>query len=116
MKPSVAPVRASWSRASVCEICLNPSRASPSSKTRNIPAPCRILQDPDGSAVDAQILARYVWLAASRFDEYKNALCLCVADALPAIYAVAPAGRNLFSESQPVTVERIGQIVREWMS
>jgi hypothetical protein len=72
--------------------------------------------DPDGSAVDAQILARYVWLAASRFDEYKNALCLCVADALPAIYAVAPAGRNLFSESQPVTVERIGQIVREWMS
>jgi hypothetical protein len=72
--------------------------------------------DPDGSAVDAQILARYVWLAASRFDEYKDALCLCVADALPAIYAITPAGHNLFRESQPMTAERVRQVVREWMS
>jgi hypothetical protein len=72
--------------------------------------------DPDGSAVDAQILARYVWLAASRFGEYKNSLCLCVADALPAIYAIAPAGHNLFTESQPMSVERVRQIVREWMT
>jgi hypothetical protein len=72
--------------------------------------------DPDGSAVDAQILARYLWLAASRFDEYKDALCLCVTDALPAIYAIAPAGHILFRESQPMTVERVRQIVREWVS
>jgi hypothetical protein len=79
-------------------------------------SPLPDIADPDGSAVDAQILARYVWLAASRFDEYKDALCLCVADALPAIYAVAPAGHNLFRESQPMTVERVRQIIKEWMS
>jgi hypothetical protein len=72
--------------------------------------------DPDGSAVDAQILASYVWLAASRYEEYKDALCLCVADAIPAIYAVAPAGQDLFREPEPVKLERIRQIVEEWMS
>jgi hypothetical protein len=72
--------------------------------------------DPDGSAVDAQILARYVWLAASRYEEYKDALCLCVADALPAIYAIAPAEHSLFRESEPMTVERVRQIIEEWMS
>jgi 20S proteasome alpha/beta subunit len=72
--------------------------------------------DPAGSAVDAQILARYVWLAASRYEEYKDALCLCVADAIPAIYAIAPAEHNLFKEQEPMTVERVRQIAREWMS
>jgi hypothetical protein len=72
--------------------------------------------DPDGSAVDAQILASYVWLAASRYEEYKDALCLCVADAIPAIYAVAPAGQDLFREPEPMKLERIRQIVEEWMS
>jgi len=72
--------------------------------------------DPEGSAVDAQILARYVWLAASRFDEYKNAVCLCVADSLPAIYAITPAGHNLFADSQPMTIERVRRIINEWVS
>jgi hypothetical protein len=72
--------------------------------------------DPDGSAVDAQILAYYVWLAASRYEEYKDALCLCVADAQPAIYAIAPAEHSLFREKEPMTVERVRQIVEEWMS
>jgi hypothetical protein len=78
-------------------------------------SPLPSIEDPEGSAVDAQILARYVWLAASRFDEYKNALCLCVADALPAIYAIAPVGLNLFGDSQPMTIERVRQIAGEWV-
>jgi hypothetical protein len=72
--------------------------------------------DPDGSAVDAQILASYIWLAASRYEEYRDALCLCIADALPAIYAIAPAEHNLFSESKPMTVEKVRQIIKEWIS
>ncbi len=72
--------------------------------------------DPDGSAVDAQILARYIWLAASRYEEYGDALCLCIADALPAIYAIAPAQHNLYKEPEPMTVEKVRQIVKEWIS
>jgi len=72
--------------------------------------------DPEGSAIDAAILAQYVWLAASRYDEYKDALCLVVADAIPSIYAIAPPGHNLFASSQPITVQGVGQIIRDWMS
>lgn len=72
--------------------------------------------DPEGSAVDVQILARYVLLAASRYEEYRDALCLCVADTLPAIYAIAPAEHPLFSEPEPVTVERVRQILDAWIS
>lgn len=72
--------------------------------------------DPEGSAIDAQILARYVSLSAFRYEEYKNAVCLCVADAIPAIYAIAPSGHDLFKESGPMTIEKIRKIVEEWVS
>lgn len=72
--------------------------------------------DPEGSAVDAQILARYIWLSASRYEEYENAVCLCVADSVPAIYAIAPPGHGLLAESQPMTVEKIRGIIEEWLS
>lgn len=72
--------------------------------------------DPDGSSIDAQILARYIWLAASRYEEYRDAVCLCVADALPAIYAIAPAEHSLLRESEPMTLERIRSILEEWIS
>lgn len=72
--------------------------------------------DPEGSAVDAQILARYIWLSASRYEEYENAVCLCVADSVPAIYAIAPLGHGLFGESEPMTVEKIRGIIEEWVS
>jgi hypothetical protein len=71
--------------------------------------------DYEGSAIDAQILARYVSLAASRYEEYKNAVCLCVTDAIPAIYAIAPSGHDLFRESEPMTIEKIRGIVEKWI-
>jgi hypothetical protein len=71
--------------------------------------------DLEGSAIDALILARYTWLAASRYEEYKDAVCLCVADAIPAIYAIAPAEHSLFKESGPMTVERIRDLLVEWI-
>jgi len=48
--------------------------------------------DPDGSAVDAGILARYVWLAASRYPEMERAYCVCVAESANSAYVLAPAG------------------------
>lgn len=48
--------------------------------------------DPPNSAVDAAILARYVWLAAARYPEYEQALCLCIAENLNAGWMIAPPG------------------------
>lgn len=79
-------------------------------------SPLPDIADPEGSAIDAQILARYTWLSASRYEEYKNAVCLCVADAIPAIYAIAPAGHGLFEGTAPMTVEKIRGIIAEWMN
>jgi hypothetical protein len=48
--------------------------------------------DPQGSAVDAGILARYVWLAASRYPELERTCCVCVAESANSAYVLAPAG------------------------
>lgn len=48
--------------------------------------------DPDGSAIDAGILARYVWLAASRYSEMERTCCVCVAESANSAYVIAPAG------------------------
>ena len=48
--------------------------------------------DPDGSAIDAGILARYVWLSASRYPEMERTSCVCVAESANSAYVLAPAG------------------------
>jgi hypothetical protein len=50
------------------------------------------VDDPDGSAIDAGILARYVWLAASRYPEMERTCCVCVAESAHSAYVIAPAG------------------------
>jgi len=51
------------------------------------------VDDPGGSAIDAQILARYVWLSASRFAEYEQACCVCISESLHAAWLIAPPGK-----------------------
>ncbi len=74
------------------------------------------IEDPEGSAVDAEMLASYIWLAASRFDEYKNALCLCIADAIPAAYIVAPSDHPLLREAHPLAVSKLLAMLKTWLS
>jgi hypothetical protein len=52
------------------------------------------VDDPEGSAIDAAILARYVWLAASRFPELEDTFGLCVSEFGNSAYLIAPAGRS----------------------
>jgi hypothetical protein len=52
------------------------------------------LDDPENSAIDAVILARYVWLAASRYPEAEKTICLCVSEHLNSAYVVLPAGKS----------------------
>jgi hypothetical protein len=50
------------------------------------------VDDPEGSAIDALILARYVWLAAARYPEYEQAFCLCVSEFRNSAYLICPKG------------------------
>ena len=60
------------------------------------------------SAIDAVILARYVWLAASRYPEQGQTICLCVSEHLNSAYMIPPAGKSLaWNEGRAVTPEDI---------
>jgi hypothetical protein len=50
----------------------------------------RDVDDPEGSAVDALMLARYVWLSAMRFPEQEHTSCLCVAESSRTMCVIAP--------------------------
>jgi hypothetical protein len=66
------------------------------------------VDDPENSAVDAAILARYTWLAVCRYPEGEQAICLCVSEFLNSAYLVAPAGKNPgWSPKRAVTPEEV---------
>ncbi|HXX17700.1 MAG TPA: hypothetical protein VEJ47_22570, partial [Candidatus Eremiobacteraceae bacterium] len=49
--------------------------------------PLPAVDDLPGSALDAQVLALYVWLAATRYNEYqRNTVCLCLAESISQAY------------------------------
>ena len=64
--------------------------------------------DHEGSAVDALILARYVWLAASRYPEQEQTCCLCVSESRNSVFLIAPPSRSpQWSAQYPVHLEDI---------
>lgn len=70
------------------------------------------VDDPENSAIDAAILARYVWLAASRYPEQEHTLCLCVSEHLDSAYMILPPGRNLgWSPERAVTPEELSSFL-----
>jgi hypothetical protein len=79
--------------------------------------PLPAVDDLPGSAVDAQMLALYVWLAAIRFEEYQHATaCVCVAGSLSQCYVVAPPEFGLWQETEPVSLDRLGHTLRAWIA
>jgi hypothetical protein len=75
------------------------------------------VDDLPGSALDAQVLALYVWLAASRYDEYRrNTVCLCMAENLSEAYVVAPPEFALWHEAEPVTLDRLRATLNHWLA
>jgi hypothetical protein len=79
--------------------------------------PLQPVDDLPGSAVDAQMLALYVWLAASRHEEYqRSTVCVCVAESVSEAYLVAPPEFTLGQASQPVTVDELGDALRSWIA
>jgi len=64
--------------------------------------------DPENSAIDAMILARYAWLAAIRYPEHEQTICLCVSEFLNSAYVIPPPGDSpRWIAAQAVTPEEI---------
>ena len=79
--------------------------------------PLPAVDDLPGSALDAQVLALYVWLAASRYDEYRrNTACLCIAESLSEAYVVAPPEFSLWHEAEPVSLDRLRANLAHWLA
>jgi|HubBroStandDraft_1064217.scaffolds.fasta_scaffold24288_2 hypothetical protein len=79
--------------------------------------PLKAVDDLPGSAVDAQMLALYVWLSAYRYEEYqRSTVCVCVAESLSEAYLVAPPEFTLEQTSQPVTLDQLGDALRSWIA
>jgi len=75
------------------------------------------VDDPENSAIDAAILARYVWLAATRYPEYEQTYTLCISENANSGYVIAPAGgRPLWSRESSVTVEEVHKWIVERLS
>jgi len=79
--------------------------------------PLPAVDDLPGSAEDAQILALYVWLAASRYAEYqRSTVCVCLAESLSEAYVVAPPEFALSQAAQPVSFDSLFSALRNWIS
>lgn len=64
--------------------------------------------DPEGSAIDALILARYVWLSALRYPESEQTSCVCISESSGSGYLIAPeARRPAWSSQAAVSPEEI---------
>ncbi len=79
--------------------------------------PLPSVDDLPGSSLDAQVLALYIWLAATRYDEYRrNTVCLCVAESLAQAYVIGPPEFSLWHESQPISLDCLRTVLTEWLS
>jgi hypothetical protein len=66
------------------------------------------VDDPQGSAIDAAILARYIWLAAARYPEQDQTICLCVSEFRNRGCLISPQGKSPdWSHDHPASVEEI---------
>lgn len=64
--------------------------------------------DPEGSAADALILARYVWLSALRYPEAQGTSCVCIGESSRSVYVIAPdAKRPAWAAGTAITPEQI---------
>jgi hypothetical protein len=79
--------------------------------------PLPAVDDPQGSAIDAQMLALYVWLSAYRNEEYQHStVCVCVAESMAQAYVVAPAEFTLPHGGEPIPLDRLRDSLCTWIS
>jgi hypothetical protein len=78
--------------------------------------PLPAVDDLQGSAIDAQMLALYVWLAATRYEEYRHStVCVCLAESLSQAYVIAPPEFRALPQNGPVSLDELAQALRTWI-
>lgn len=79
--------------------------------------PLPAVDDLPGSAIDAQILALYIWLSATRYSEYQSSTaCVCIAESLSQAYVVAPPEFPMKAQTNRVTIDELSGALHEWMA
>lgn len=75
------------------------------------------VDDLEGSTLDAEVLAPYIWLAAARFEEYRSStVCLCLAEKVNQAWLVAAEDFPLAAEAQPVSSDRLRDALLAWIA
>jgi hypothetical protein len=79
--------------------------------------PLPSVDDLPGSAIDAQILALYVWLAAARYREYQSSTaCVCIAESLSQAYLIAPLEFPVKAQTNRLSVQELRRALHDWMA
>lgn len=73
------------------------------------------VDDPENSAIDAAMLAHYVWLAANKFHEYEQAVCVCIAEHLNTAWIVAPAGSGIDKLGDTIAGDDLSVAIGKWL-
>jgi hypothetical protein len=75
------------------------------------------VDDPQGSAIDAFMLARYVLLAAQRYPEGAQTAFLCIAESAQSAYLILPeASQAGWNNANKATPEQIAQGLIDYLS
>jgi hypothetical protein len=74
------------------------------------------VDDPENSAVDSVILAYYVWLAAQRYSEYEQSLCVCVSEHQNMGWVIAPPESTLAGGARQFTSNELSHLITDWLS
>lgn len=72
--------------------------------------------DPDGSAVDAGILAYYTWLGMRRFPECSRTACVCLFERASYVLFAGPGDFFVEKGSEPVSPGRLRSLLHSWLS
>ena len=70
------------------------------------------VDDPEGSAMDALILARYIWLSAQRYPEAQQTSCICIGESSRSIYVIAPEAKR---PAWPAGIDVTPEQIYNWM-
>jgi hypothetical protein len=85
-------------------------------ENQSVASPLPPVKDLAGSALDAEVLAYYTWLAAARYPEYQGALTLCIAGSLSTVFVVGPSENPFAAESEPLSLPKISSLLGAWLA
>jgi hypothetical protein len=75
------------------------------------------VDDPSGSVIDANILARYIQLSSQRYPEGEHRAFLCVAESARSAYLVLPELlHSSWRDRKQATPEQIAQLFANYLN